>query len=222
MSSVGVWNGAVQTHIVACCKLSTTTASLAPATHTHPPTHCSRCSCSHTNTHPPITAQGVRIATPTPTHHSLLKLKVFMLATHTPSPHSLLKVFVQAVVQHDAEGRVGAGLELKAHNLAHSLPVAVPDARVAECLQQRQMLLELVQFHLEEFRGALWFGLLSKCPGEFVHSPPHVPHVVLHLLSVQLQEGTWWCVCVCVCVCGGGGGGKLVLASYTRRQSSET
>ena len=113
-----------------------------------------------------------------------------------PAPNSLLQVFVQAILQHDTEGCVRAGLELKANNLTHPLPMAVPDARVAECLQQRQMLLELIKLHLEELCGALRLRLLSKCPGEFVHSPPHVSHIILHLLSIQLQEGTWRCVLV--------------------------
>ena len=100
--------------------------------------------------------------------------------------YSLLKVLVQTILQHDTERGVGAWLELKANDFTHSLPVAVPDTRVTECLQEGKVLLEFVKLHLEEFSGALRVGLLSECPGELVHGSPHGTHILLHLLSIQL------------------------------------
>ena len=110
---------------------------------------------------------------------------------HCSVAYSLFKMLVQTVLQHDTERGVRAWLELKPNDFTHSLPVAVPNTRVAEGLQERKVLLEFVQLHLKEFSGAFRVGLLSKCPGELVHGPPHATHILLHLLSIQLQERTW-------------------------------
>ena len=82
-------------------------------------------------------------------------------------------------------------LQLKSYNLAHPAPVPVPDARVTERLEEREVLLELVQLHLEELRGSLGVGLVGESLGELVHGTPHRPNVIFNLLSIELKEGAW-------------------------------
>ncbi len=82
-------------------------------------------------------------------------------------------------------------VELCISEPTHLLPVSVSDARVTERLQQRKVLLEIIKLHLEQLRGSLRAREVRERLGELVHSPPHVPHILLHLLSVQLLE--WAC-----------------------------
>ena len=95
-------------------------------------------------------------------------------------------MLVQTVLQHNTERGVRARLELKANDFTHSLPVAIPNTRVTECLQEGKVLLEFVQLHLEKFSGPLWVGLLGERSRELVHGSPHGTHILLHLLSIQL------------------------------------
>ena len=82
-------------------------------------------------------------------------------------------------------------LQLKSDDLAHSAPVPVPDARVTERLEEREVLLELVQLHLEELRGSLGVGLVGESLGELVHGTPHRPNIIFNLLSIEVKEGAW-------------------------------
>ena len=50
------------------------------------------------------------------------------------------------------------------------------------------MLLECVQLVLQELRRLLGLREVGKGLGELVHCPPHVPLILLHLLSIQLHK----------------------------------
>ena len=82
-------------------------------------------------------------------------------------------------------------LQLKSDDLAHSAPVPIPDARVTERLEEREVFLELVQLHLEELRGSLGVGLVGQSLGELVHGTPHRPNVIFNLFSIEFKEGAW-------------------------------
>lgn len=64
-------------------------------------------------------------------------------------------------------------------------------SRITEDLDEWQVLLKLLQSHLDALSRSLGVGQVTKSLGQFMHCPPHVILLLLDLLSIQLQEWTY-------------------------------
>lgn len=100
-------------------------------------------------------------------------------------------MFLESILQHGQERCVRLWLQLKPNNLAHPVPVTVPDAWVTEGLKEWKVFLELVEFHLEELRRSLGVRTVCEGLGKLVHCTPHRTNIVFYLFSIQLKEGTF-------------------------------
>lgn len=65
----------------------------------------------------------------------------------------------------------------------------VSDARVTDGVQDRQMLLELVNLALDPVGYVTWPWLVAQSLGQFVHRPPHLTDLIVYLLGIQILEG---------------------------------
>ena len=69
------------------------------------------------------------------------------------------------------------------------MPVA--DARVADGVQDGQMVLELVNLGLDALSNAARAGLVVEGLGQFVHRAPHVADFLVNILCIQFLERTF-------------------------------
>lgn len=72
--------------------------------------------------------------------------------------------------------------------LPYHLPMPVPDAGVTDGVKDGQVLLELVHLVLDGVGHTAGPCLVTELLGQLVHGPPHVSHLVLYLLGVQVLE----------------------------------
>ena len=73
---------------------------------------------------------------------------------------------------------------------AYHLPMPVPDAGVTDGVQDGLVLLELVHLVFDGVGHTPRSRLVVKLLGQLVHGSPHVSHVILYLLRVQVLEGS--------------------------------
>ena len=66
----------------------------------------------------------------------------------------------------------------------------VTDTRVADGLQDRQVVLELVDLCLDILCNAAWAVLVTEGLGQLVHCAPHLIDLLVNLLSIQGLERT--------------------------------
>ena len=95
------------------------------------------------------------------------------------------------MVEHLQQRRVLLRADVEAHDVTHLVPVAVADARVADGVQQRQVLLELVDLDLAAVGDGARAGLVAQRLRQLVHRAPHLRHLVVDVLSLQQLE--WTC-----------------------------
>lgn len=75
--------------------------------------------------------------------------------------------------------------------LPYHLPMSVPDAGVTDGVKDGQVLLELVHLVLDSVGHTAGPCLVTELLGQLVHGPPHVSHLVLYLLRVQVLEWSY-------------------------------
>lgn len=75
--------------------------------------------------------------------------------------------------------------------LPYHLPMPVPDAGVTDGVKDGQVLLELVHLVLHGVGHTAGPCLVTELLGQLVHGPPHVSHLVLYLLRVQVLEWSY-------------------------------
>ncbi len=68
--------------------------------------------------------------------------------------------------------------------------MSVPDARVADGVEDRQVLFELVYFYLDTIRNSTRALLVAERFGQFVHRSPHVADLAVDMLRIQIHEGS--------------------------------
>lgn len=68
--------------------------------------------------------------------------------------------------------------------------MSVADTRVADGVQDRQVVFELVDLGLDILRNTAWAVLVAEGLGQLVHSAPHVADHCVNFLCVQSLERT--------------------------------
>ena len=68
--------------------------------------------------------------------------------------------------------------------------MSVTDTRVADGVQDGQVVLELIDLCFDTLCNATWAILVIESLGQLVNCAPHVADLCVNLLSVQILEGT--------------------------------
>ena len=151
-------------------------------THTHAHTltharmHAHACmhACVHANTHTHISAH---------THVCIHTYK------HTGMKQKRRKCCT-ALRHHSQYHPSETALKLEPSSSTYRIPMPVTDTRVADGVQDRQVVLELVDLCLDILRNAAWAVLVTEGLGQLVHRAPHVVDLLVNLLSIQGLERT--------------------------------
>ena len=153
------------THMLVCTHTNT---------HTHTHTHTPACmhACTHTYTH--ISAHI----------HACIH-------TYKHTGKKLKTGNCCAALQHHSQYHPSeTALKLKPSSTTYRIPMPVTDTRVADGVQDRQVVLELVNLCLDILRNAAWAVLVTEGLGQLVHRAPHVVDLLVNLLSIQGLERT--------------------------------
>jgi hypothetical protein len=69
--------------------------------------------------------------------------------------------------------------------------MSIPDARVADGVQDRKVEFKLVNLCFDALSNTSWAWLVVEGLGQLVHGTPHVAHLLVNVFSVQCLE--WTC-----------------------------
>ena len=154
--------------------------------HTHACVHTHKHTHAHTHTHTPACMHA---CTHTYTHISAHTHACIHTYKHTGK--KLKTGNCCAALQHHSQYHPSeTALKLEPSSTTYRIPMPVTDTRVADGVQDRQVVLELVNLCLDILRNAAWAVLVTEGLSQLVHRAPHVIDLLVNLLSIQGLERT--------------------------------